>query len=170
MENGYARPCSDCRIQPQAIADLCLGCNSALGRSAETRLKELDLQDPSAVSGTFQTQPRNNVSLTTFLVIQYFNREWDSARVAKVYEIRLPRNIQKTREAYKYDLFAPPLRKTDGIQLTCPIFQRNFERIWKATPTKNVPQHPVYLRPWYTRRTILLLGLVWHMCSHQERI
>ena len=50
---GHALPCAECRKQPQAIGDLCLGCNSSIGRSNEPRLRELHLQDPKADSRTF---------------------------------------------------------------------------------------------------------------------
>ena len=50
---GYAPTCVDCRKQPQAVGDLCLGCNNSVGRSNEPRLRELNLQDPKADSGAF---------------------------------------------------------------------------------------------------------------------
>jgi len=55
VQRGFAMPCMECRKQPQAIGDLCLGCNSSIGKSNEPRLKELNLQDPKADSGTFLT-------------------------------------------------------------------------------------------------------------------
>jgi len=53
VQQGHALPCIECRRQPQAIGDLCLGCNSSIGKSNEPRLRELDLQDPTADSRTF---------------------------------------------------------------------------------------------------------------------
>lgn len=55
VQEGHAQPCVECGRQPQAIGDLCLGCNSSLGKLTEPRLRELNLQDPIAVPGTFQT-------------------------------------------------------------------------------------------------------------------
>jgi hypothetical protein len=47
--------CVECRKQPQAVGDLCLGCNNSIGRSNEPRLRELHLRDPGADSRTFRT-------------------------------------------------------------------------------------------------------------------
>ena len=55
VQQGHALPCVECGRQPQAMGDLCLGCNNSIGRSNEPRLRELDLQDPTADSRTFRT-------------------------------------------------------------------------------------------------------------------
>jgi len=63
---GHAPSCVECRRQPQAIGDLCLGCNSSIGKSNEPRLRELDLQDPTADSRTFRTSATQPWPLTLF--------------------------------------------------------------------------------------------------------
>lgn len=55
VQQGYAKGCAECGKHPQAIEDLCLGCNSAVAKSAESRLRELDPQDPNAATSTFRT-------------------------------------------------------------------------------------------------------------------
>ena len=62
VQQGHAAPCIECRKQPQAIGDLCLGCNSATAKSNEPRLKELDLRDPQADSRKSQ-----NLIIQSFL-------------------------------------------------------------------------------------------------------
>jgi len=60
VQRGHAHPCVQCRKQPQAVGDLCLGCDSSVARSNETRLRELDLRDPNADSRMYTapaTQP-----------------------------------------------------------------------------------------------------------------
>lgn len=54
VQQGHAAPCIECRKQPQAIGELCLGCNSTSVKSNEPRLKELDLRDPKADSRAFR--------------------------------------------------------------------------------------------------------------------
>jgi len=86
VEQGHAPPCVECRRQPQAIGDLCLGCNSSIGKSNEPRLRELDLQDPKADS-----------LITNF---HHQCKGSESFEIGRVYEIRLPRNTVEAREAY----------------------------------------------------------------------
>lgn len=66
VQQGHALPCVECRRQPQAIGDLCLGCNSTIGKSNEPRLRELDLQDPRADSRMLRTPAALPLSLTLF--------------------------------------------------------------------------------------------------------
>ncbi|KAF9790509.1 hypothetical protein BJ322DRAFT_1169402 [Thelephora terrestris] len=100
VQDGHATPCVECKKQPQAIDELCLGCNSSLGRSTEPRLKELSLQDPQAAS-----------------LIDNFNHMWkgpEPVEIGKVYEIRLPPNMVKSRDAYHNKLIA--VKKPRQIQ------------------------------------------------------
>ncbi|KAF9643752.1 hypothetical protein BDM02DRAFT_3122987 [Thelephora ganbajun] len=92
VQHGHALPCAECGRQPQAIGDLCLGCNNSIGKSNEPRLKELSLQDPKADS-----------------LITHFYHQWkgsEPVKIGKVYEIRLPRSIAKAREGYSSRLAA----------------------------------------------------------------
>ena len=66
VQQGHALPCVECRRQPQAIGDLCLGCNSTIGKSNEPRLRELDLQDPRADSRMPRTPATLPWSLSLF--------------------------------------------------------------------------------------------------------
>jgi len=64
VQRGHAHPCVQCRKQPQAVGDLCLGCDSSVARSNETRLRELDLRDPKADSRMYPTPATQPLPLT----------------------------------------------------------------------------------------------------------
>jgi len=86
VQQGHAPPCVDCKKQPQAIDELCLACNSSLGKSTDPRLKEISLQDPQAAS-----------------LIDNFTHQWKGpqpAEIGKIYEIQLTPNLEKSREVY----------------------------------------------------------------------
>jgi len=115
VQKGHAAPCTECRKQPQAIGDLCLGCNSTTGRSNEPRLKELDLRDPKADS-----------------LIAHFHHQWKGSgpvNVGKIFEIRPPRNMAKAREAYNSKLatLGPPrqIETFHSTQCICDLGTNN---------------------------------------------
>ena len=66
VRQGHALPCVECGRHPQAIGDLCLGCNSSIEKSNEPRLKELNLLDPTVDSRTFRTPATQPWPLTLF--------------------------------------------------------------------------------------------------------
>jgi len=91
VQQGRAYPCVECRRQPQAIGHLCLGCNhSAIGKLTDPQLRGLTLQDPKAAS-----------LIDTF---HYLWKGFEPVKIGKIYEIRLPRNVTKAREAYNSKL------------------------------------------------------------------
>jgi len=115
VQQGHAAPCIECRKQPQAIGDLCLGCNSATAKSNEPRLKELDLRDPQADS-----------------LMTHFYHQWQGpgpVNIGKIFEIRLPRNMTKARDAYSSELTAlgPPRQvgTFHSTQCICDIGTNN---------------------------------------------
>jgi hypothetical protein len=55
VSHGHTLACAECRKQPRATGNLCLGCNNSTGKLSEPRLKELDLHDPRTNSSTFST-------------------------------------------------------------------------------------------------------------------
>jgi len=73
------------------MGELCSGCHN-IERSNEPRLKELSLLDPKTDS-----------------LISHFYRQWkgpERVHIAKVYGIRLPRDVAKARDAYRDKLTA----------------------------------------------------------------
>lgn len=89
VQDGHALACAECGKQPQGIENMCLGCNSSLGRLTEPRLRELNLQDPTATSSALQTSatqlyPTDDISshrqLQPSVERQRTSHDWKSVR------------------------------------------------------------------------------------------
>lgn len=70
----------------------------------------------------------NWAPLTTLPVVDNFNHLWrgnESANIGKIYEIRLPRNILKSREAYQYARLEKPPHSADLFNILDPSSPRS---------------------------------------------
>ena len=171
VQQGHAPPCVDCKKQPQAIDELCLACNSSLGKSTDPRLKEISLQDPQAASRTSQILQIQSFPLTIFQLsitsptsgkALSRQRSEKSTRFSSRLIWRNPVKLTGT-------IFTPGSRK-EAVRLTCSISQQQALLSQTAAPNPNLSQCPVYLRPRDEQHRNLRLARVWDLCDPHDRV